>query len=93
MKYRGKLGVVDAFKFEGDVAPESTPTWFTNKLRADQARMQAGAAEPTLLIDTPKGTINVTSGDFVARDEEGQIHKITAEQLETEYTPLEEAHT
>ena len=81
-----KTAVIEAFKWTGDHDQTEDPIWIVEAIRANTVRF-GPPPNVVMMIDSPDGkrTAIVSKGDFVIRDELGEISSCEPDVFEANY--------
>lgn len=93
MRYRNKPVMVEAFKWTGDVIQEEDPAWIIEAMKKEwgevgSVRLQnQGTPEVQIEILTSIGVNFGRRGDFIVRNDKGNIYPCTPHEFEKTYEP------
>lgn len=87
-KFRKKTAVIDAYKFEKKIGPDTWPEWLTDAVKSGTAYFQGGE-NPYLTIETLAGEMRVNLGDYVVRGVYGELYPCKEEIFLKTYEPAE----
>ena len=73
---------VHAFRWSGGPDQRADPVWAIEAIQLGRIRLRSIAPHTVALeVDTPTGTVAVQQGDWVIRNEDGELYTATDEQF------------
>jgi hypothetical protein len=85
-KFRRKQHVVEAFKWSGDPNQTEDPEWIVQALKENRVFFKEGYSNNIFII-TPMGERKIYSGDYIVRNDNGDLYGMNGISFEKDYEP------
>lgn len=89
MKYRKKPVVIEAFKWTGDENQTEDPQWIVDAIKNGTVHIYGSGHSLHMGLRTREGNIAAIPGDYVIRNEQGEIYPCKPDIFERTYEDAE----